>query len=223
MMKNKQSFNYVDIYTILAKMGQGKTTIGKYILEQLNKPSLIVDIADQFNENTNYRKVIKGLNELKHFLGIKYFKSIFYKSKMQIIYKFTSDDEQNEAKELFLYLNENLKDITIFCEEMELYADQYLRKNNPIFKTFYLARNKGFHIIVIAKNIGQLSPLIKDQTTIFFANTSMESAKKYLDERSDKKFSIKVKTLQDKEFIIIKNEKFYKIFKLNQNIVKKIK
>lgn len=218
-----QSNNSVNVITILSAMDGGKTTLGKYFMEQLNKPTLIIDIAKQFEENTRYRKIIKGLNELKYYLSNKHYRNAFYKSRLQLIYRFTSKDKQLEANNLFEWINDHLKHITIFCEEMELYADSYLRKSSPIFETFYLCRNSDFDVIVIAKIAGQLSSLVKAQTTIFYANTRATSAIKYLDERSGNEFSKQVKHLKNKEFLVIENDSITRKFKLNKNIIKLIK
>lgn len=211
------------VFTILAKKFQGKTTLGKYLMETLNKPTIIVDIARQFDDNTAYRKTVRGLDELKYFLGNKHFLNAFYKSNMQLIYRFVSDNKKNEAEELFKYLNNNLENITIFCEEMELYANRYLKHTSPIFESFFLARNQQFDIIVIAKIAGQLNTLVKDQTDFWFINTREVNAVRYLDDKSGKAYSRIYPTLNDKEFLMSDLNHFYKKFKLNKKTIQIIK
>lgn len=220
-----QSSNDVSLFLLLAKKHYGKTTLGKYLLEYLNKPAVIIDVVKQFEANTPYRKVIRGVQEFKYYLSNKHYKKAFYKAKMQIIFRFTSTakERNKEVEELFQFLNDHLNNITIFCEELETYVPHRLEMGMTLFDTFYACRNFGFDIIAIAKIAGKLAPLIKDQTDYFIVNTNELNAIKYLNERSGGKFKEQAKHLKKREFLITNLDDYNKKFKLKPNIIKLIK
>lgn len=213
-----------NIFTIAGVKNDGKTTLGKYLLEQIDKPSIIIDIANQFTSNTAYRIVLKGLKQFEFYFSNEAFKRAFYKGKLQVIYRFNTDNEDRESHNLFAFINSNLKNICIFCEELELYADSYLRKSHALFKTMYLSRNKGYTLINVIKEIGSLSKLIRSQTDYFFlGRIKDENAIKFFNGRSYKRFEKEIKELKFREFLYTDLIDTWQVFTLNKNTIKLIK
>lgn len=220
-----QTQNNNSIFTIIGVKNDGKTTIGKYIIEVINKPTIIIDIAEQFDDKKSYQRKVKGLTELKFYLENKSFRSAFIKAKQTIIYRFNTQDKAKEAEKVFQYINDSIRNITIFCEELELYADNYLNRRSPIFETMYLSRNKGYTIINVVKEISMLSKLIKSATDFFILGRIRDlNAQKYFNERSLKRFEKEIKDLKHRQFLITDLVDFWEVFQLKEkmfNIINK--
>ena len=92
------------IITISGVKGDGKTTLGLFYLERLDKPSIIIDVTEQFEANRAYKKVIHGVSALKYELSNKNSMKLFRKCRMQLIFRPTSDDIKKEIEEVIQFV-----------------------------------------------------------------------------------------------------------------------
>jgi hypothetical protein len=224
MSKNSRTQSNNNIFTIAGVKNDGKSTVGAYLMEQLNKPTIIIDRTLQFSENTAYRVIVRGLSELSLYCKNSVYKNSFYKGKLQLIFRTTTDKRTAEIEAALELVNRNLSNITIFLEEMELYADSYLNKNSPIFETLYLSRNKKFDIICVIKEINNLNKIVRSATDYFFLGRIRDlNAIKYFNQRSENEYKNYIKKIKSRTFLITDLTDTWRVFTLNQNILKIIK
>jgi hypothetical protein len=224
MNTNSRTDSNNNIYTIAGVKHDGKTTVAVYLMEQLDKPSIIIDRTLQFSENTAYRVIVRGLNELRLYCLNPVYRKSFYKGKLQLIFRTATKERTKEIEKALQLINDNLSNITILFEEMELYADYYLNKNSPIFETLYLSRNNKFDIICVIKEISNLNKLVRNATDYFFLGRIKDpNAKKYFNTRSENQYKDYIKKIEIRKFLITDLTDYWKVFTLNQRVLKIIK
>lgn len=229
-MNNRTKTNNT-VITIGGRKNDGKSTIANYFMEWFNQPTLIIDVAKQYTNNTPYRIIINGLKELRLYCLNSAYRDGFYKGKLQLIFRTSKEDYEDEISQAMKLVNEHLHNICIVFEEMELYADRWLTKKSPIYKTLYLSRNNNFNIICIIKEIGDLSKLVKSATDVFFLGQIKDhNAITYFNNRGGKYensntyiFSDKLKKLKFREFLVTDFTTLWNSFKLKQKILTIIK
>lgn len=208
-----------NLYIMLGTKGDGKTTIGTYLMHRLNKPSVVFDVAKQFDKR-DYRIFCYSVDELKYHLNNKHWRQSFYKGKLQIIYrpKNLKEDIEEACKILA-----DVHGILIYFEEMELYANQYLTNKSPIFDICYLMRNRRHTVIVVAKQAGKLSGLIKDLGDYFFiGQLRTRSALGFFDDVGGKALTERIKNTRKGDFLILDGDGGVTPFKLSSKIAKLI-
>jgi hypothetical protein len=212
------------IATISGIKGDGKTTLGLYLLEMLNKPSLIIDVTEQFIPNRKYKKIIKGVTELKYELLNSNNLKLFKKSKLHLIFRPITDDIKSEIEEVIQHvLKDNIQDICIFFDELEVYANNRLSEKSSIFRLFYMSRNRKIDLISVVKIFGLLSPLIKSQTDYFLLSQIDDmNSEKYLNQRSKNQVSRRLKGIKRFEFLITNLKDQWCTFKLESKSIKTI-
>lgn len=210
------------IIVVAGVKGDGKTTLGFFYMERLDKPSIIIDVTEQFQANRKYSKIIKGVQALKYELLNPINFKLFIKGKLQLIFRPISNDIKSEIEEVIqMVLHNNIQNICIFFDELEVYANNRLNEKSSIFRLFYMSRNRKIDIIAVAKIFGLLSPLIKSQTD-YFALSQVDdiNSKKYLDLRSFNKFSLKIEDIQKHQFLVTDLKGYWEKIKLDKKIIR---
>ena len=189
-------------------------------MEKINKPSIIIDVVEQFEANKSYRVLIKGISNLRQYLSNQHSRKAFYKGKLQIVFRPTQKDFFNEIENVVEMLFLEHKDIFILFDEMETYADRYLTKSSNIYTLFYKSRNRNIDLICVIKQIRNLSDLVRDATDLFFlGNVKSVSAKKYFNERSDNRYKNEIKSLNFREFLVTDLDSYWGRIQLRKTIV----
>ncbi len=209
------------IITISGVKGDGKTTLGLYYLEQLNKASIIIDVTEQFDTNRKYRKLIKGVSALRYELLNANNLKLFKKGKYQLIFRPQTSDIKKEIEAVIqTVLDENIQDINIFFDELEIYANNRLNEKSSIFNLFYMSRNRNINIISVVKIMGMLSPLIKAQTDYFALSQLNDiNSVKYFKDRSKGQIEDKLKGIKSHEFLITDLNNYWYRFKLKLSTI----
>jgi hypothetical protein len=213
-----------NIITIGGVKNDGKSTLGLFYLEKNSKPSIVIDITEQFEANRKYKKIVRGVQALKYELSDDKSLKVFKKGKMQLIFRPTTNDITKEIEEVVDFImSNNFQNIAILFDEIEVYANNKLTNKSPLFKLFYISRNRKIDIISIVKIFGLLSPLIKSQTD-YFALSQIDdiNSQKYLDSRSFKRFSDEIQDIKQHEFLVTDLKKYWSKIKLEKSIVRLI-
>lgn len=208
------------VLTISGIKDDGKTTLGAYYLEIIGKPSIIIDVTEQFEENRKYKKIIRGIQALRYELMNN--KALFRKAKMQLIFRPASDNKRAEIEEVCKFiLDQKIFNICVFFDEIEVYANNKLKDNSALFELYYLSRNKNIDIIAVCKIFGMLSQIIKQQTDYFaLSNIDDLPSFRYLNDRSFKRFEKEIKDIGKNQFLITDLKKYWRKQKLKISTVK---
>lgn len=212
------------VLTLFGVKGDGKTTLGLYYLEMLNKASIIIDVTEQFDTNRKYRKLVQGVSALRYELMNKSRLKLFKKGKFQLIFRPSTNDTRKEVEEVIqTVLSENIKDINIFFDEIETYANNKMSEKSSLFKLFYISRNRNINIISVVKLIGMLSPIIKAQTDYFaLSQINDNNSERYFIDRSKGKIKEYLKDMKAHEFLVTDLNKYWNTIKLESNTIKVI-
>ena len=112
--------------------------------------------------------MVKGVNALRYELMNKSNRELFIKGKFQLIFRPQTNNITKEVEDVIqTVLDENIQHINILFDEIEIYADNYISKNSPIFQLFYISRNRDINIISVVKVVGMLHRIVKLQTDYF--------------------------------------------------------
>ena len=210
---------FSELFILLGTMGDGKTTVGNYIVHKLKQPCVIFDPADEFPKN-EYRFICHSVSEVLYYLRNKDTLKSIRKANMQIVFKVPLTDTRDKVNEVCKELL-TIKGFCIFFDEMELYADRYLNKNHEIFHTIYLLRNKQHNIVCVAKRAAELSPLIKSMFTyIFVGSLEQKIDLNFFRDLGGKELEQDIKKVKFRNFLIIGRRGFRKTFTLNSKIAK---
>lgn len=201
--------------------GDGKTTVATALMHQLDQPTVIIDVARQFDA-CDYRIVTYSIAELKYYLLNPIWSKAFRKGKLQIVFR--PGEKIKKDIERACDVLKKVPNILIYFEEMEIYADNYLNKSSSIFNIVYLMRNRGHTIIVVAKQAAKLSGLIKDMFDYFFLG-SLESERSlaFFKDLGGKDLVSKIKATKHQEFLIVGRRAYTKRFKLDHKIARIVK
>lgn len=210
------------ILTIFGVKNDGKTTLGLYYLEKLNKPSIIIDITEQFEPTRKYHKLIKGVAALRYELMNESNLKLFKKGKFQIIFRPLTSDIRKEVEEVVqTILDKNVQHINIFFDEIETYANNRMGEKSSLFKLFYISRNRNINIISVVKVMGMLSPIIKTQTDYFAVSQINElNSEKYFNDRSKGQIKEHLKDMKAHEFLVTDLSKYWRKIKLDPRTIK---
>lgn len=221
MSKRTQTNN--KIFTFAGKKNDGKTTLALYVLEQLNKPSVIFDVVKQFEANTNYRVVCKSIEQLSFYLFNPAQKERFYKAKTQLIFQPSLKHLKDEVEQVCELLYD-CKDIAIFFDEYEMITSRHLSSNSSIYNIFYASRNANIDILAVIKDIGNFPKICKSQSDYFVLGKIVEhTARDYFNKKGGGKFEAYHKNLEFREFLFTDLDSVWKKIKLKKEIVKLIK
>lgn len=210
------------IMTIFGVKGDGKSTLALYYLEMLNKPSIIIDVTEQFQPTRKYAKIVKGVPALRYELMNKANLQLFKKGKFQLIFRPTSNDSSKDIEAVIqTILDENVQHINILFDELEIYASNRLTKASSIFKLFYISRNRNINIISVVKIMGMLSPLVKAQTDYFaLSQINDTNSEKYFNDRTKGEMKEQLKGIKAHEFLVTDLNNFWQRFKLKASTIK---
>lgn len=219
------------LLTVAGKKNDGKTTTAYYVSKQLDTPLIIIDIAEQFKPKKAHQHLIRGINALKYYLDNPILKEVFYKGRQEIIFRCSSTDEETEIKELFNFIYyKKIKNISLLCDEFELYAGSRENKSSPIFRLFYKSRNLNVNIICVIKEIGELNKLYRSATDYYLLGQILEpSARERFNERGNNNGNDKnhvttiLDSLTEHEFLFTDFNKLYETFKVNKSILQIMK
>ena len=208
------------IMTVFGMKNDGKTTLGLYYLEMLNRPSIIIDVTEQFQEDRKYRKIVRGVQALRYELINN--KDLFMKGKFQLIFRPKTSDITKEVEAVIqTVLDEYVEHINIFFDELEIYADNYLTKKSSIYQLYYISRNRKINIIAVVKVIGMVSRLIRAQTDYFaMSQITDNNSRKYFMNESEGKIKEHLRVLGPHEFLVTDLKKYFKKFKLQSHTIK---
>ena len=206
--------------TIGGVKGDGKTLLAVYYMEKINKPTIIIDVARQFTNSRKFRTVVKGVQELKYELNHN--RKSFMKYKTQIVFRPETKDITKEIEEVIEFVDmEEIENICIFFDEIETYATSKITNKSSLYKLFYISRNMNIDIISVVKTFGDLSRLIKGQTDYFAISKMNEiNSIKFLDQRSNNKFSPRMKELNKHEFLVTDLNNTWTKIKLDKKIIR---
>ena len=211
------------VITVFGVKDDGKTTLGNFFLETLSTPSIVIDVTEQFVANRRYKKVISCLNEMKYILSNPLEKRLFYKGKIQLIFRPNGRDKKKVIEDLMWFiLEKKIHGISIFFDEIETYANNKINDKSGIFNIFHMSRNKQINIIAICKVFGMLSQLIKAQSDYFaISQVNDIPSFEYLQKRSFKKFGKEIENIGKHEFLItnLNHQKnmFWEKYKLSKS------
>lgn len=216
MSRTKSNKN---LFVILGSKGDGKTTIGTYLVHKFDQATVIFDVARQFDKR-DYRIFVNSVSQLQYYLNNKEWRKSFYSGSLQLVYRPDTQNLQGDIESACNVLK-SVHNITIFFEEMELYADSYLNKKSPIFDICYLMRNRGHTIICVAKQAGKLSNLIKEMGDYFFiGKLRSKSALRFFDEIGGKELTKEIQGTSAGEFLILDRGGVTTPYKLSNKIAK---
>lgn len=197
----------------------GKSTCALYFVEMNNKPSIIIDIAQQFEDDRKYKKIVHGVQALKYeVLNNK----LFCKSKMQLIFRPFKGNLKKQIEEVVDFImSSSIKNISMLFDEFEVYANNKLNENSSLFTMFYLSRNKNIDLFLVSKIFGMLSPLVKSATDYYaLSQIDDENSEKFLNRRSFKRFSKESKDMKQHEFLYTDLKKYWRKHKFKKSTVK---
>jgi len=210
---------FSNLFILLGTMGDGKTTVGNYIVHKLKKPCVIFDPANEFAKN-EYRYICHSVSEVLYYLRNKDILRAIRKANMQIVFKVPLTDTRDKVNAVCKELLK-LKGFIIFFDEMELYADRYLNKNHEIFHTIYMLRNKQHDIVAVAKRAAELSPLIKTMFTyMFVGNLEQKIDLNFFLDLGGKELAKEIRKVKFRHFLIIGRRGYKRDFTLNSKIAK---
>ena len=208
-----------NLYILMGNKNDGKTTVGNYIAHKLNKPTIIIDPAREFSKK-DYRIFCYSLNEIKYYLNNDEWQKAIKSANMQIVFRPPHNNVKKSinavCKELMTH-----KGYCIFFDEMELYADRYLNKNDEIYNIVYLLRNRQHDIIVVSKKASDLSGLIKDMFDfIFVGNLETKNSLNFFKDLGGEGLVNEIKNTPFREFLVIGRRGYKTRFKLDGRIAK---
>lgn len=211
-----------NLYLFMGTKGDGKSTNATYLMELLNRPSVVFDVANQYDTSKAYRVVVKGFRGLHYYLTNPKTLKAFKKANMQIIVRFTSSMDKKEEIQECSRLLANYKDFTILFEEMDLYFVFQSSSSNPIYELAYLSRNFNHEVICIFKQASMVHSVLKmNADYIFTSYIEDKNSLKYFEQRS-KELAEQIKKLDEYQFIILGKRGFRRVHKLNKKIAKLI-
>lgn len=208
-----------NLFIFMGTKNDGKTTAGNYLLGLLDKPSIIIDPAREF-EKKEYRIFCYSVQEVKYYLNNEEWQKAIKTAKMQIVFRPAHGDSKKQINAICKELM-NKKGYAIFFDEMELYADRYLTKKDEIFNIVYLLRNRQHDIIVISKKASELSGLIKDMFDyMFVGNLETKNSLKFFDDLGGAELVEDIKKTSFREFLVIGRRGYRNKFRLDSKIAK---
>lgn len=208
--------------------GSGKTTLATFDMYLRTKPVIIIDTISQFPK-TDFRMVTSSINELRFWLNNERYSKAIRRANLQIAFRPNHDYLQQHIDKAIKIIRD-FRSCVIYFEELELYADQYLNKNSPLYGLFSLARNRDHDIILTVKSATSLKNNIRESiNTFYLSNHSTDELIKFILKQykgdKDQKAALEktIKNLKDKEFIRLENGVNTGIYKLNKKTANKLK
>ncbi|QKF82049.1 hypothetical protein [Halarcobacter ebronensis] len=206
-----------NVYLFMGDKGDGKTTNATALMEILNRPTVIFDVAAQFGKN-DYRLIANGYQQLYYYLNNPKWLKAIRKANLQIVVRFSKNMNKREEIEKCSQLLWDFKHITIVYEEMDLYFVYQASTQNPIYETLYLSRNREHEVICIYKQATAAHEVIKQNADyIITSNIESANALKFF-ERRDKNLPNLIKNLKFREFLIIGKRGYRRVHKLKKSI-----
>lgn len=185
--------------TVISRSGAGKTVLCYFLIKAQNKPSVIFDTAEQFDD-----EMILTFEDFVNAFNNQDFRESFYKYDKTIILR----AKEKDINSFFSLVMKSSKfhDLLIFIDEIDL-ALQSSRVNND--SGFYEFLNRGRHknldLITTCRNTANIpKPLIAQTDFFYFSDLIEKGAISFVDDTL-KGMSVAedLETLEPYQFLVV--------------------
>jgi hypothetical protein len=155
------------IITVVGQKGYGKTTLTEKIIIGLNKPTIIADPRQQYNDDPKRRVLFRSVASFKQWIKANY--GIFKRYKLELIVDVTKSNFNELAT-----LVSKMEKVTFLIDEVDLFTDALGRKDDALDGLIHYGRHNQIDLVTTSRRPANISRNLTSQTDFFYLSRLAE-------------------------------------------------